>query len=63
MDPRERRDRVDRGSVVVVDSQLKPIKDLTEEQGSQLAGLDIIIKNAKASDVQTDTEIPGSVGA
>ena len=34
---------------------LLPVTDLTEEQGSQLAGLEVIIKNAKAGDGQTDT--------
>ena len=34
---------------------LKPMKDLTEEEGSMLAGLEVIIKNAKAGDRQTDT--------
>ena len=34
---------------------LLPIIELTEEQGSQLAGLEVIIKNAKAGDRQTDT--------
>lgn len=33
---------------------LKPIKDLTPEQGSALAGFEAIIKNAKAGDGQTD---------
>jgi phage terminase small subunit len=34
---------------------LLPITDFTEEQGSQLAGLEVIIKNAEAGDGQTDT--------
>ena len=33
---------------------LKPMKELTEEQGSALAGLEVIIKNAKAGDGVTD---------
>lgn len=33
---------------------LKPMKDLTAEQGSALAGVEVIIKNAKAGDNQTD---------
>jgi phage terminase small subunit len=33
---------------------LIPITDLTEEQGSQLAGLEVIVKNAKAGDGHTD---------
>ena len=33
---------------------LKPIHQLTEEQGSALAGLEVIIKNAKAGDGVTD---------
>ena len=34
---------------------LKPIKDLTAEQGACLASFEVIIKNAKAGDNQTDT--------
>ena len=34
---------------------LKPIKDLTAEQGSVLSSFEAIIKNAKAGDNQTDT--------
>jgi phage terminase small subunit len=34
---------------------LKPIGDLNAEQGSALAGLEVLIKNAKAGDGQTDT--------
>lgn len=34
---------------------LKPIAEMSAEQGSQLAGLEVIIKNAKAGDGQTDT--------
>lgn len=34
---------------------LKPMKDLTAEQGSVLAGFEAVIKNAKAGDGQTDT--------
>jgi phage terminase small subunit len=34
---------------------LKPMKDLTADQGSALAGLEVIIKNAKAGDNHTDT--------
>lgn len=34
---------------------LKPIRELTEEQGSLLAGLEVLIKNAKAGDGVTDT--------
>jgi len=33
----------------------KAIKDLTAEQGSQLAGFEVLIKNAKAGDGITDT--------
>lgn len=36
------------------DGNLKPIKDLTPEQGSALAGFEAVIKNAKAGDGQTD---------
>jgi len=34
---------------------LKPIKDLTPEQGSCLAGFEAVIKNAAAGDGVTDT--------
>jgi hypothetical protein len=37
------------------DGNLKPIQDLTEEQGAVLASLEVIIKNAKAGDGVTDT--------
>lgn len=33
---------------------LKPMSELTPEQGSALAGVEVIIKNAKAGDGQTD---------
>ncbi len=33
---------------------LKPIHDLNEEQGASLAGMEVIIKNAKAGDGVTD---------
>ena len=33
---------------------LKPMKDLTDEEGSMLAELEVIIKNAKAGDNHTD---------
>ena len=34
---------------------LKPMHALTAEQGSALSGVEVIIKNAKAGDGQTDT--------
>lgn len=34
---------------------LKPISELTPEQGAALAGIEVIIKNAKAGDGVTDT--------
>jgi phage terminase small subunit len=34
---------------------LKPIADLTAEQAACLAGFEVVIKNAKAGDGQTDT--------
>lgn len=34
---------------------LKPLRDLTPEQGAALAGVEVIIKNAKAGDGATDT--------
>lgn len=34
---------------------LKAMKDLTPEQGSALAGIEVLIKNAKAGDGVTDT--------
>lgn len=34
---------------------LKPIKDLSDEQGAALASFEVIIKNAKAGDGETDT--------
>lgn len=37
------------------DGELKPLKDLTPEQGSALAGFEVIVKNAKAGDGQQDT--------
>lgn len=37
------------------DGNLKPMKDLSPEQGSVLAGFEAVIKNAKAGDGQTDT--------
>lgn len=36
------------------DGNLKPIDKLTPEQGSQLSGIEVIIKNAKAGDGVTD---------
>ena len=37
------------------DGDLKPIKELTAEQAAALAGFEVVIKNAKAGDNQTDT--------
>lgn len=37
------------------DGNLKPIQDMTAEQGSALASLEVLIKNAQAGDGHTDT--------
>lgn len=37
------------------DGNLRPLSELTDEQAAAIAGVEVIIKNAKAGDNQTDT--------
>lgn len=46
---------VDTRTFFDADGNVKPIQELTPAQGAALAGVEVLIKNAKAGDGQTDT--------